>query len=95
MKLTKEESERLTRGMLADAFLSGDFFVKYLLPFVDHDRREAYPDPGKKGWEDKYRQAYARDDVYTKLFQQIKTWADEKQQLTVKSRETEKDINLA
>lgn len=95
MKLSKAEQERLQRGVLAGDFLKSEFFTKYLLPFVDEDRRQAYPDPSKKGWEDKYRAAYARDEVYTKLFTTVQIWNKEREDLTKKTNETEKDIMLA
>lgn len=95
MKLTEAEKERLTRGIMASDFLSGDFFQKYLFPYIQSERDSIYPDPGKKGWEDQYRLAYAKDEVFTSLMKNIKLWADEKKDLTAKTRETEPDINLA
>lgn len=37
----------------------------------------AYPDPSEEGWEDKYRFARAKDDVYSGMMKRIQAWADE------------------
>lgn len=92
MKLTEQEKSRLSRGQLARDFLQCEFLQQFLMPFMDKDRMEAYPKPEKPDWQEKYRYAFAKDEVYTKLMETIVSWKSEAEALEKKEGEEEKSI---
>jgi len=51
----------------------------------------AYPKPDEENWQEKYRYAFAKDEVYTNLFSAIQSWTKEKDQVIKKEAE-DKDI---
>lgn len=52
----------------------------------------AYPVPTNDGWEDAYRYAYAKDEVYAKLFTAVSNWGKEFDAIVKKEDGGEKDI---
>lgn len=90
----EDNSQALKRGYGAKEFLESDFFREFLLPYMDKERM-AYPDPSKKGWEDQYRLAHAKDKVYVSLMQTVNAWKSEAERITKEKNEPEKDISLA
>lgn len=38
---------------------------------------EAYPKPDAEGWEDKYRFAFAKDEVFSGFMTRIQSWSKE------------------
>lgn len=91
MKLTEQQELSRRRGKLASDFLSGDFFLQFVLPFIEQDRLGGYPEPNKPGWEEEYRLAFAKDKVYTELFSLMKNWTEEAKQLD-EYEQTDRDI---
>lgn len=47
----------------------------------------AYPKPYEEGWEDKYRAAFARDEVYSLFLSKIQAWVKEGE--TIESEDTQ------
>jgi hypothetical protein len=95
MTITQEEKVRKERGKLAREFLQSELFQKYLLVFMEQKRLSGYPRPDEKGWEEKYRMAFARDEVYTELVQAVQSWEQEAKDIESKEEEEEKDVILA
>lgn len=95
MKLTEKELIRKERGALAKEFLEGKFFQKFLLPYLDKERLTNYPKPDHDRWEEEYRYAYAKDEVFTKFLQTIKSWVSELKMLEAKESQEKKDIVTA
>lgn len=83
---------RKERGLKAKDFLSSEFFANFLLPFIEKDRLDAYPNPSEEGWENKYRMAYAKDEVYTRLFSTISGWGRDFDMIVKEESEPKKDI---
>ena len=95
MKLSQDQELRRQRGIQAKDFLQGEFFQKFLLPYLDNDRLDAYPDPSIENWENKYRLAWAKDEVYSKFLSTIKSWITESDELGKVAQEEEKDAITA
>jgi hypothetical protein len=95
MELTDQEKLRVDRGLKAKEFLEGELYNKYLLPEIEKLRLGSYPKPSKEGWEEEYRMAYARDEVYTEFLQTILSWRKDSDFLQEKALEEEKDVVLA
>lgn len=93
-KNTEEDEIRLQRGLGAKELLESVFFREFLVPYIDSQRMQ-YPDPGKRGWEDKYRMARAKDEVYTEIMNTLLGWKHEGEKLAKEHDEPEKDLNLA
>lgn len=47
------------------------------MPDIETERMATYPEPVETGWENKYRYAYAKDEVYSSFLKRIQTWAKE------------------
>lgn len=75
------DEARRVRGIHAKHFLESEFFQKHLLPFIDSERMGGYPKPDEKGWEEKYRTAFAKDEVYSKLISTVQSWVKEGESL--------------
>lgn len=90
----QQEQERLRkeRGSLSRDFLNSEFFTKYLFPYMDEARIVEYPSTKKRGWEDAYRTARARDEVFTEIMNTIQSWQREGAMVEAKQKETPKDI---
>lgn len=95
MKLNDEQQRRQQRGLLAENFLSSEFFKTYVLAFMEKERMEGYPKPDVEAWENKYRYAYAKDEVYTQIITVFQSWCEEAKQLTEQESHDEPDITLA
>ena len=92
IQLSDQEQIRKERGLRAKEFMQGEFFLKFLLPFIEQERMGEYPNPSETGWEEKYRLAYAKDSVYAKLIGDIQSWSKEYEDLHKKERTVKKDI---
>ena len=92
IELTESEKLRVERGLKAKEFLESEFFRKFMLPAIEKKRISEYPKPTGKGWEDKYRLAYAKDEVYTELLSDIQAWTKEAEALKEKEGKPTKDI---
>lgn len=90
--MDKQEQIRRERGLLAKDFLRSDFFVKFLLPYVEKERIGSYPNPTDTDWENKYRYAYAKDEVFTALFTSFRNWEKEAEDILKKEKYGTKDI---
>lgn len=95
MILTEEQKIRQRRGNLAKDFLSSDFFQTFLLAYMDKERMNGYPNPKEEGWEDKYRLAFAKDEVYTTLITTLQSWTTEADKMTELEGKDEQDITTA
>lgn len=95
VELTKEEKIRMDRGFKAKEFFQCEFFLKYLLPFIDKERIAEYPKPDHENWEEEYRLAYAKDAVYVKMMEDIQAWVREYEALKSKEGKPIKDIMTA
>ena len=95
MKLTQQEEHRRIRGLQAKEFLKGEFFQTYLLPYLDKDRLEQYPDPSQDQWENKYRLAWAKDEVYTRFINTLTQWSVEADEMNKRAEEEEKSVTEA
>ena len=52
----------------------------------------AYPKPEEPGWEDKYRYAYAKDEVYGDFMKRIQSWAKEAEDIDKQDSQEVKSI---
>lgn len=95
MELSDKEIIRKDRGFKAKEFLQSEFFTKYLLPFWDAERMKGYPEPHKVGWEEEYRTAFAKDQVYADMVKTMQSWVNEYVSLVNKEKEEPKSINEA
>ena len=89
---SKEQLWRKERGQKAKEFLQCEFFTRFLLPYVERERLGGYPNPSEEGWENKYRMAFAKDEVFTHLFTSIKSWQNEFEAILKEEKEVKKDI---
>jgi len=89
-KKKEADDARRLRGVQAKSFLESEFFMQHLLPYIEMERMDGYPSPGKRGWEEAYRLNYAKDEAYTKLLSTIRAWVKEGEM--VHEEEIEKKI---
>lgn len=90
--LEAQRSLRKQRGLLAKEFLQSEFLTQFLLPDIESERMGAYPKPDEAGWEDKYRFAFAKDEVYSGFLKRIQAWSKEAEEITAKEEEIPKSI---
>ena len=90
--LEEQRSLRKQRGVLAKEFLESEFLLQFLLPDIEVERLGAYPSPTEKDWENKYRYAYAKDEVYSGFMKKIQSWVEEAQSITKEEDNPPKEI---
>ena len=95
MKLSKQEMEAKERGVLAQDFLKGDLYQKYLKSRLNQMLDNLYPDPTKRGWEKKYIFAKASEKVIENLISTLASWQSEAKMLSDKEKDEEKSIEEA
>jgi len=92
MKLRDDEKIRKQRGDLAKSFIDSDFYKKYFYPELERMVSIDFPEPGKKGWEDEYRRAWATAKVVKHVVEMLNGWSSEAKALLAKQKDTEKDF---
>ena len=90
--LEAQRSLRKQRGLLAKEFLQSEFLKDFLLPDIETERLSVYPKPDKPEWEDAYRYAYAKDEVYSAFLNRIQSWAKEAETILTQENEIPKTI---
>jgi len=59
---------------------------------MEKERMGAYPKPDVPDWENKYRYAFAKDDVYSLLMSRIQAWSKEAEDIATQEEQPVKTI---
>jgi tRNA nucleotidyltransferase/poly(A) polymerase len=72
-KLQSETEERLIKEI--KAFLKTDAWNEYLLPMLMASVQKELPPPSEKGWQEKYRNAFALSSAISLIINSLKNTA--------------------